>query len=225
MQLVRYRTQQQRKRGARSAKSWVEFELEEPPWTVTLGFVNHGDELALADIRIFPTRDVATERSLNPNKRKREWGEWSGDPDLVPLGGLTLRTIRKLSIGEALKFALANVPRPGDLDDAKFVTASRLARVVSQKPPELDLRRRPPELLAQVAVSYQRALAKRRPPNTAIYEELGNSPMWPFERNSVPGLVRAARAAGYLTPAIKGRGRASGRATAAAHAVLRAAGK
>jgi hypothetical protein len=73
-------------------------------------------------------------------------------------------------------------------------------------------------LLARVAVTYERALTERQHPNSAIYEELKSKSSISFERNSVPGLVRAARAAGYLTPAIKGR--ASGRATTAAHALV-----
>jgi hypothetical protein len=214
----RYRTWQQGKRGARPAKSWVEFELDDERWTVTLGFVNHGDELVLADVRIFPTRSTPDERGVNPNERKREWGDWSWDPELVPRGGLALRTIRALSIGGALRAALANVP-PSDsyLRDAGFVAANRPARMVSRKPPELDARRRAPVLLARVAVWYERALAAGESPNGAIYGKLEGT-KWQVARGSVPGLVRAARAAGYLTAAVKGR--ASGRATAIAHALV-----
>ena len=174
---------------------------------MTLGFVNHGDELVLAEVRIFPTREAPSDERVS-----KSWGEWSWDPDVVPLGGLTLRTIRKLTISEARKFALANVPR----SDTGFVTASRLARA-PQKPADQDLRRRPPEDLARVALLYERAVNERQHPNAVIYAELKNS-LWPVERTSVPGLVRAARAAGYLTPATKGR--ASGRATTAAHALV-----
>jgi hypothetical protein len=191
----------------------VEFEFAEEPWTVTLGFVSHGDELVLADVRIFPTRDTPDDRSLNPNDRKRKWGEWSWDPELVPPGGLTMRTIRKLSIGGAVSTAVANVPRPdGYLGDAGFVTAHH-ARVRSK--PDEHVRRRKPELLARVALLYERARAEGRAPNKLIYAELAT--VWPVAESTVPGLVRAARAAGYLTPAIKGR--ASGSATAAAHAL------
>ena len=219
-----YRTRQHPATADEPGKSQVEFELVEEPWTVTAGFVSHGDELVLADIRIFPTRDTPAERSLNPNERDRKWGEWSWDPDLVPAGGLTMRMIRTLSIGAAARTALANVPSGPDdpymglLSGVGFVEGSRLARG-RQKPSGLDLRRRRPELLARIALVYERAVVEGEPPNKTIHKELFNTP-WQVAKSSVPGLVRAARAAGYLTPAIKGR--ASGRATAAAHAVLRA---
>ena len=226
-QVGRFRTWQQKARAGKPAVSFVEFELDEL-WTAALGFLNHDDELVLAEIRIFPTRDTPAERSLNPNERDpthggRKWGEWSWDPDVVPPSGLTMRTIRALNIGGAKLAALANVPRPGDLGDGDvgFVTASRLARARSD-----DLRRRrDPELLARVALLYDRAVntEPRENPNDAIYEWLTKSVWGPFAsttfaRTSVPGLVRAARAAGYLTPATKGR--ASGRASAAAHALV-----
>jgi hypothetical protein len=210
---VEFRTWQQK---GPPAKSWVEFELEEP-WTVTLGFVNRGEELLLADVRIFPTRASGAERSLHPNKSKRKWGDWSWEPDVVPPGGLTMRTVRTLSIGAAVSAALAEVPKPGGyLGDAGFVAASR-ARV-RQKSDD-HARRRRPELLARVALVYERAVVEGEPPNKTIHKELANTP-WQVAESSVPGLVRAARAAGYLTPAVKGRGRASGHATAAAHAFV-----
>jgi hypothetical protein len=207
----------------------VEFELDDGPWTVTCGFVKHGDELVLADLRIFPTRDTSPERGLNPNERNgddgRDWGDWSWDPDLVPTGGLTMRTVRTLRVGDAVRAALANVPEPGgDLDDFGFVAARRLT---SRRVQGEDLRRRPPELLARVAVVYENAVAAGKHPGDRIYQELSGASAsgdsaevvsWSFERSTVPSLVRAARAAGYLTPAIKGR--AHGKATAAAHALV-----
>jgi hypothetical protein len=219
----RYRLRQHPPTPDEPKKTQVEFELEEP-WTVTLTFLNHGDELVLADIRIFPTRDAATERGLpGDRRRKRKWGEWSWDPDLVPAGGLTMRTVRRLTIGAAASEVLANVPSGPDdaylglLSGVGFVEGNRLARG-RQKPSEQDLRRRrTPELLAHVAMIYDRAAVKHQPPNKAIHKELIGTP-WQVARSSIPGLVRAARAAGYLTSAIKGR--ASGRATTAAHALV-----
>ena len=213
-----YRPRQHRAASHEPKKSQVEFELDEP-WTVTATFLNHGDELVLADIRIFPTRDTAIERGLpGDRRREREWGEWSWDPDLVPPGGLTIRTVRKLSIGAAVREALANVPRPdGYLSGVGFVEASRSR--VREKSGD-HVRRRSPELLARVALVYERAVVEGEPPNKTIHKELLNTP-WQIAESSVPGLVRAARAAGYLTPAVKGRGRASGHATAAAHASVK----
>ena len=211
---------------AERARSWVEFELEEP-WTVTLGFVNHGEELVLADVRIFPTRPTPGERGLNPRERNskkgRGWGDWSWDPNLVPAGGLTVRKLRTLRLGDAMRVALATLPSPDnhpDFADAGFVTAKRSVR---KRPANDDRRRRPPQLLASVAVIYEHACDAGEHPNQKIHDDLTGSDPWWFDRSTVPSLVRAARAAGYLTPATKGR--ASGRATAAAHAVLRAAGK
>jgi len=210
-----YRPRQHRSSPDEPQKSQVEFELDEP-WTVTATFLNHGDELVLADIRIFPTRDTTGERGLpGDRRRQREWGDWSWDPDLVPAGGLTMRTVRKLSIGGAVREALANVPRlDGYLSGVGFVEASHSR--VRQKSDD-HVRRRRPELLARVALVYERAVVEGEPPNKTIHKELLNTPSQVAE-SSVPGLVRAARAAGYLTTAIKGR--ASGRATAAAHALV-----
>jgi hypothetical protein len=198
----------------------VEFELEEP-WTVTLGFIHHGDELVLADVRIFPTQNTPGERGLNPrdrnSKKGRDWGDWSWDPELVPAGGLTARKLRTLRLGDAMKVALANLPSPDDhpdLADAGFVTARRSVR---KRPANDDRRRRSPELLARVALVYEDACAEGEHPNDKIHDNLGSDPWW-FDRSTVPSLVRAARAAGYLTPAIKGR--AHGKATAAAHALV-----
>jgi hypothetical protein len=221
-----YRTWQAPEDGQVPQRSWVEFELEEP-WTVTLGFLNHGDELVLADVRIFPTRDDDLERGLGPRGQYdttgrvpngRTYGEWSWDPDLVPPGGLTARTLRKLKIGDAMREAIVQVPRPdGDLAGTGFVTASRLA-LGRAKPAGTDLRRRrSPELLASVALIYEQAVLDGIHPNQAIYEAIKGTARQVAEK-SVPGLVRAARAAGYLTPAIKGR--AQGKATPAAHEQL-----
>lgn len=187
---------------------------------MTVTFLNHGDELVLADIRIFPTRDTPAERSLNPNERDptrggRKWGEWSWDPALVPSGGLTMRAVRKLSIGGAVREALANVPRPdGSLSGVGFVEASR-ARIRLKS--DGHVRRRSPELLARVARIYASAVINGQPPNKAVHKALTDTP-WQVSEKSVPGLVRAARAAGYLTPAHKGQ--ASGEATPAAHALV-----
>lgn len=218
-----------RKPRAEPAKSWVEFELDDGPWTVTCGFVAHGDELVLADLRVFPTRDTPAERGLNPNERNsddgRDWGDWSWDPDLVPTGGLTMRTVRALRVGDAVRAALTNVPEPGSyLENAGFIAARRLT---SKRAHGEDRRRRPPELLARVALVYEKAVAAGKHPGDSIYQELsgarqsddGAEVSWSFERSTVPSLVRAARAAGYLTPAIKGR--AYGKATDAARDLLK----
>jgi hypothetical protein len=209
---------QLREPRAERARSWVEFELE-GPWTVTLGFVNHGEELVLADVRIFPTRHTPGERGLNPrdrnSKKGRDWGDWSWDPDIVPAGGLTARKLRTLRLGDAMKVALANLLSSGHPADAGFVTARRLVRL---RPANDDRRRRSPELLARVALVYEHACAAGEHPNDKIHDNLTGSDPWWFDRSTVPSLVRAARAAGYLTPATKGR--ASGRATAAAHALV-----
>jgi hypothetical protein len=187
----------------------VEYEIEEP-WTVTLAYTSRDGALTLAAVYVFPTVNDPADRSMNPNERERDWGEWRQDTDLVPPGGLSIRKLRDLNTSAALSVALANVPRPGSgLAAAGFVAAGRAAARPRQEP----------ALLARVAVLYEQAREEGRQPNPYIFERLQEPPNQQVAKRTVADLIRQARAAGFLPPTTQGR--ASGRATQAAHDLLR----
>ena len=191
--------------------SWVEYELEEP-WTVALGFQEREGELVLAALSVFPTRNDEADRSLNPRVRERELGQWRPDAERVPRGGLSIRRVlRSVTVSAAAREALRQSPSADDyLAAAGFVAADRLPATPSRG------KRRDPVLLAQIAVMYEEALRNGDHPTVVIAAQID------YSLRSVPGLVRAARDAGYLTPA--NRGRPSGTATEKARRLLAEAG-
>lgn len=208
---VPYRTWQDRERGL----SFVEWELEEP-WTVTLAFTDHDGELALAVLQVFPTKDEPSERGSGPVERDtrkggRDWGEWRYEPGLVPRAGLAVRTLRQINVSGAIQAALRAVPRPESrLAAAGFVAADRPAGRQAKL-------RQDPVLLARVAVLYERARAEHQSPNSFIYAELQKTNDHVAQR-TVAGLIRQARARGFLPQTSQGR--PSDRATKAAHDLL-----
>jgi hypothetical protein len=220
-------TEQRRKWGWRTwqriepeqrAIYWAEHELGEEPWTAAYGFVEREGVLTLAEMRIFPTRDAGTERSANITERvdRLHLGEWGREPDVVPRGGLPTRTIRLARPGEALAEAFTYVARqntPHSVNVSPHIVRADAKAKRPAKP------RRDPLLLARVAVLYEQAMVDGVRPNVHIHDELKHSPHQVSPR-TVAGLVRAARAAGYLTPSGQ-RGSASGRATKTAHELLK----
>ena len=199
----------------REPRLWVEHETPLEPWTAAYAFVSRGEDLTLCEVRLFPTRDTPADRSPNVRKRRRGLGEWSGDLELVPESGMPARVLRLLKPGEALNVALASVLQsdtPAGNAGAFSVRADRAARKPS-KP------RRDPRLLARVAVLYDQAMRSGSActaPNRYVYERLQGTEHQ-LARRSIEAIVTEARQVGYLTPATKGR--PSGRATAAAHAL------
>ena len=195
---------------------WVEHELPEEPWTAAYGFVECDGNLALAEVRVFPTRDIAQDRGGNPRERKREIAKWSRDAELVPLAGIPARVLRELHPGEAQSVALAHVLRtdtPAGHAGDFSVRADRAAPRPTK--PRRDLR-----LLAHIAALYEEAMShktERFAPNEYIYTKLLGTE-YQLARRSIEKVVSKARQAGYLTPAV--RGRPGGRATPAARRLL-----
>ncbi len=196
---------------------WAEHELGDEPWTAAYGFVEREGALTLAELRIFPTRDAAGDRSADLSERvdRRDLGEWDRDPALVPRGGLPTRVLRLAKPGEALAEAFTYVARKDTLHSANVSPHIVRADAKSKRPARP---RRDPTLLVRVALLYEEAMTAGVPPHSYIFDALQGTKDQ-IARRTVAGLVRDARAADYLTPATKGS--ASGRATQAAHDLLR----
>lgn len=199
---------------------WVEHELDEEPWTAAYGLVTVDGSLAVAEVRLFPTRSAPAERSSAVRQRKRAIGEWSRDPALVPPGGIPTRVVRSLQVPTALRVGLERVLRT----DTPAGNAGLYAVRADRQPSRPRKRRRDPRLLARVAVLYEQALSSeaainrktgRHSPNEFIYRQLRGTDD-AVARRTVEALVRAARDDGYLVET-RGRGRAGGTATKAAH--------
>lgn len=195
---------------------WVEHELPEEPWTAAYGFVARDDDLALAEVRIFPTRNIAQDRGGDPRQRKREIAEWSRKANLVPIPGIPARVLRMLRPGAAQSVALDHVLRT----DTAAGHAGDFSVRADRGAPRATKPRRDPRLLARVALLYEDATTQeteRFAPNDYIYNNLLGTE-YQLARRSIEKVVSDARKAGYLTPAV--RGRPGGRATPAAHELL-----
>ena len=78
---------------------WADF--NEPPWRISMRFVEKAGVPTLGELHIYPIDEAATE------------GEWSDDPSLVPDGGLPPTLLRKFPLGRSRDTAVMQLTDPG----------------------------------------------------------------------------------------------------------------
>jgi hypothetical protein len=177
---------------------WVE--VDEAPWRIALRFVAHDGRPTLAEVRFFP---------LDENTLA---GEWSGEPPIVPNGGVPPALLR-FPLGRVRDAAVIQFTDPGDSewDDGWPNPAENWDDVAGQAgfhpgiPPRG--RGRTPlsdEQLALIAVAYVEALVLQTPVNDHIVARLSSAGET-VKRSSVPSRIVKARQRGFLTDTTSGQ--------------------
>lgn len=212
----------------RTWESWLITALpNRPDWTAAIRLEPDArGEFVAAELRVFPTETHEGDVDEDPRIR----GEWSGALDAIPVGGIQVRDLRPLRIGEHVrKGGKAAKEAVSDNAEKLEAHAGRLGRVIDSKlqawleaipsPPGASSGRgrRIPDLdhiyVAAIYVRHDDAGSNRPAADTA--SELGGD----WTSGKVREWLRRARQRQLLTPAKQGL--SGGRLTPEAEEILR----
>ena len=175
-------------------------------WYVSAVFVPQGDELVMAELKVFPGPGTSDSR-----RTKRRPGDWSGRGDALaalPEGGVSARLLRCIRLTDLHQLVAAAVHEPDD-DASPTGPLGRIGRPGSAV--------RPDRYFAEWAFAYAKKLAEgSRSPIKDLAAEHGRSP------GQVRDLIHDARVRGLLSR--ERQGRAAGSLTPKAIRLLRERG-
>jgi hypothetical protein len=173
-------------------------------WYVSAVFVRQGDQLVMAELKVFPGPSEA-----QPRRTRRKPGEWSGRPEALralPEGGVTARLLRCIRLTDLHELVAAALPDDGDLNLQPLPFRNQGAWPGNTG--------RSDRYYAEWAFAYAKKLAEgSRSPIKDLAAEHGRSP------GQVRDLIHDARVRGMLSK--ERQGRAAGSLTAKAIEVLR----
>ena len=176
-------------------------------WYVSAVFLQEGDQLVMAELKVFP----GPRKNEGRRTARRKPGEWSGRNEAletVPDGGVSARLLRCIRLTDLQELVAASLPDPSDNGPASGL----LAGVV--RPGSVG---RPDRYFAEWAFAYAKKLAEgSRSPIKDLAAEHGRSP------GQVRDLIHDARVRGLLSR--ERQGRAAGSLTPKAIRLLRERG-
>ncbi len=175
-------------------------------WTIALRFVVQDDHPILSEARFFPTED---------SPRDRACGEWSGDPDAVPVLGLPAAVVKNVALFDLetqVRASLANWKHPawggGETkphDDGEppesyqeWSDLTDRAGIDTDDTAQRRKRGRPPledDLLAEVAYHYVQALRTGEGVHGYIWSQMNKG----GEALPIAQRIKKARERGFLT--------------------------
>lgn len=175
-------------------------------WYVSALFVQEGDQLVMAELKVFP----GPTNSEGRRNARRKPGEWSGRPEAlhaVPDGGVSARLLRCIRLTDLQELVAASLAESADEGRASGLAG--LGRPGSAG--------RPDRYFAEWAFAYAKKLAEgSRSPIKDLAAEHGRSP------GQVRDLIHDARVRGLLSR--ERQGRAAGSLTPKAIRLLRESG-
>ena len=173
-------------------------------WYVSAVFLQEGDQLVMAELKVFPGPKPGDGRRA----ARRKPGEWSGRRDAlesVPDGGVSARLLRCIRLTDLQQLVAESLPEPSDLRPSSAAPA-RVGRPGSAG--------RPDRYFAEWAFAYAKKLAEgSRSPIKDLAAEHGRTP------GQVRDLIHDARVRGLLSK--ERQGRAAGSLTPKAIRLLR----
>jgi hypothetical protein len=180
-------------------------------WVGAYRLKRDGRRVVVAELRIFPQGDAARDAG----------GEWSGEPGLVPAGGLTSRVLRAARVGDLFE-GDEELRREAHekLTEGKAERRRALAwpGTFSNEPRRPGRAKRSDLFLARVAARYALLVEEGvSEPIKQLTNDLAAKGA-PFPAPTVRGLIHEARKRGLLEPAH--RGRAGGDLTAKGWRIL-----
>lgn len=174
-------------------------------WFVSAVFLQEGDQLVMAELKVFPGPGPRTDRRA----ARRKPGEWSGRHDALepmPDGGVSARLLRCIRLTDLQQLVLSSLPEGASMDGPMPGGTARVGRPGSAG--------RPDRQYAEWAFRYAKKLAEgSRSPIKDLAAEHGRSP------GQVRDLIHDARVRGLLSK--ERQGRAAGSLTPKAIRLLR----
>ena len=177
-------------------------------WYVSALFLQEGEQLVMAELKVFPGPGP---RGDGRRAARRRPGEWTGHPEAleeVPDGGVSARLLRCIRLTDLQQLVMAHLPEAA-AGDGQASGAARVGRPGSAG--------RPDRQYAEWAFRYAKKLAEgSRSPIKDLAAEHGRSP------GQVRDLIHDARVRGLLSK--ERQGRAAGSLTPKAIRLLRGEG-
>jgi hypothetical protein len=184
-------------------------------WCVGLRIDMREGEMAVGEVRIFPTRqlrDQALQR-MSDAAFRAEGGATAALPASVPAGGLDAMSLKSLPFGRLIRQALADVSKFAHVAEELDLAPEGWGNQVENALPRPGPRGHPQRFFAEVAGEYLELIRQGDSrPNETLARRHTVAP------STGQGWIKTARREGLLTSA--GRGRPGGRLTAKATALL-----
>jgi hypothetical protein len=189
-----------------------------PEWIVAIRLDPAGPgHLVPSELRVFP---------FDGRHEEFDRGEWSGDPDAIPAGGLPVRALRSIALREHAAAAQQELLRRATSSEQAEEVRDWLERLPASASPELWRRAlgvatnpehrspiRTDEYLGAISILYAESTRQNpRRANAAVASITGLS------ATQIRDAVHAARQKGFLTPTTAGR--SGGEATERAREVV-----
>lgn len=175
-------------------------------WYVSAVFLQEGEQLVMAELKVFPGPGPSAEGRRMARRRP---GEWSGRQDAledVPDGGVSARLLRCIRLTDLQHLVMSKLGTGSSADGRQGGGAARVGRPGSAG--------RPDRQYAEWAFRYAKKLAEgSRSPIKDLAAEHGRNP------GQVRDLIHDARVRGLLSK--ERQGRAAGSLTPKAIRILR----
>jgi hypothetical protein len=151
-----------------------------------------GTQPVIAEVRIYP----AEGRTSPTDDCKFEVGEWSGSAPEVPVGGITRRLLRSVSVESMWKEVRPLLPSLMGMNNADAI---RKALAAHRLGPPVVAKRNPDWWVAFMAAGYANLLPHTKKPILTLADEAGLSP------STTRSVINEARRRGFLAGGKRGR--------------------